>query len=135
MIASMTQKTAQRLLWGAALFLVPVPLMAFADAFVPTMRLLELTMVIVITVVVEGAHGVSLLLLGLFAAHTLVYAALLWFAARALTGVVERLAPAALGPTTAVVVIVGLIVALAMPVYDTPFHAHVPHASLVEVYR
>ena len=55
----MSRKTARRALWAAALFLVPVPLLAFADAFVPTMRVVELALVVLITIFVEGPHGVA----------------------------------------------------------------------------
>lgn len=130
----MSRRTAQRVLWIAFLFLVPVPLLTFG-AFVPTMRLLELTTVIVITIVVEGGHGVALLLLGLFAAHTLVFALLLWIAARILAGLLERIAPAAIGVVTLALVASGLVAAVAVPVYDSPFHARLPHTTLLEVYQ
>ncbi len=135
MIVSMRRKTAQRALWVAALFLVPVPVLAFAEAFIPTMRIFELTLVVLITIVVEGAHGVALLLLGFFAGHALVYAAILWLAARVVTSLLERLSPAALGPATVALVTLGLLTAIALPIYDTPFHARLPHAGLLEVYR
>ena len=49
----MSRRTAQRVLWVAALFLVPVPLLTFG-AFVPTMRLLELTTVILVSSTPQG---------------------------------------------------------------------------------
>lgn len=131
----MSAKTARRILWVAALFLVPVPLMAFTDAFVPTMRLLQLTSVILIVILAEGAHGVAALLFGLFALHTVLYAALLWLAARLLTGLLERLAPAALGWVTIALVALGLAIAVSSDIYDSPFHARLPHTSLLEVYE
>jgi len=130
----MSRRTAQRVLWVAALFLVPVPLLTFG-AFVPTMRLLELTTVILVTVLVEGAHGVALLLLALFGAHTLVFALLLWLAARLLAGLLERTAPAAIGVVTVALVAVGLVATIGVPVYDSPFHARLPHTTLLEVYQ
>lgn len=133
--ASMSRTNAQRALWIAALFLAPVPLLAFADAFVPTMRIVELALVVLITIFIEGAHGVALLLLGLLAAHVVVYALILWLGARIVTAGIERAAPAALGSIIVALVGVGLLMTIAYPVYDSPFHAFLPHTTLLEVYR
>ncbi|MDG2307250.1 MAG: hypothetical protein P8R42_21910 [Candidatus Binatia bacterium] len=131
----MSRTTARRALWTAALFLAPVPLLAFADAFVPTMRVVELALVVAITIFVEGSHGVALLLLGLLAAHIVVYGLLLWLGARVLAASIERAAPAALGGITLALIGAGLLVTIAFPVYDSPFHARLPHTSLLEVYQ
>jgi hypothetical protein len=131
----MSRKTARRALWAAALFLVPVPLLAFADAFVPTMRVVELALVVLITIFVEGPHGVALLLLGLLAAHIVVYGLLLWLGTRIVAGSIERFAPGALAGITLALIGGGLLVTIAFPVYDSPFHARLPHTTLLEVYR
>lgn len=131
----MSRPAAQRILWAAGLVLVPFPLLAFADAFVPALRMLELSLIILIAIVVEGAHGVASLLFGLFFAHALVYAGVLWLGTQLLSRILARWFPRALAPATGVLVALGVVVALAFPVYDTPFHAHLPHANLLEVYR
>ena len=130
-----SRTAAQRVLWGAGLILVPFPLLAFADAFVPTLRMLELALIILVAIVVEGAHGVAGLLFGLFFAHAVVYAGVLWLGTQLLTRALARWFPRALAPATGALVILSLVVAVAFPVYETPFHAHLPHANLLEVYR
>jgi len=131
----MSRTVARRFLWIAALVLVPVPLLAFAGAVVPTARFVELAVVVLITIFVEGPGGVAPLLLGLFLVHALVYAALLWLAAWGLTWALERAAPAALRVVVWTLVLFGLGWTLSVPVYHTPFHARLPHATLLEVYR
>lgn len=131
----MSRTTARRVLWAAALLLIPVPLLALGDAFVPTARLLELGLVVLVTIFVEGSGGVAPQLLALFFSHVLVYAALLWLAAGALTWAIHRTAPAALGTLTGAAVLAGILWTASVPVYDTPFHARLPHATLLEVYR
>ena len=130
----MPRATARRVLWVAGLLLVPVPLMALADAFVPTARILELGLVVLITILVEGAAGIALLLLALFVGHAVVYAALLWLASWLVTWAIDRVVPTALGATTIVLVVVGVLWTSSMPVYDTPFHSRLPHATLLQVY-
>lgn len=130
----MSRRTATLLLWITALLVVPAPTVLFG-AVLPTLRIVELAGVVLITILVEGAHGVALsLFLGLLA-HAALYAGLLWVAARLLTGLLERLAPNALGGLTAALVTIAIVVASVLPLYDTPFHATDPHARLLQVYR
>lgn len=130
----MSRKTATVLLWITALLVVPVPTLLFG-AVIPTLRIAELAGVVLITIFVEGAHGVALsLFLGLLG-HAAVYAGLLWVGARLLARLLERLAPNAVGGLTAGLVAIAVLAASVLPLYDTPFHATDPHARLLQVYR
>ncbi len=130
----MSRTRARRILFVAGLLLVPVPLFGLADAFVPTTRLAELALVVAVTIAAEGAGGVAALLFGLFAVHVLVWALALWCAAWLLSWTLARLGPLALGRITVAAVLIGVIGASLFRIYDTPFHATLPHATLLELY-
>ena len=130
----MSRKTARRVLWVAALLLVPVPLLAIAEAFVPVARIFELGLVVLITILVEGPGGVAPILLTIFLVHAVVDAAVLWGVAWLLTWGLERVAPAALGPVVLALVVAGCVWGAALPIYHTPFHAQVADATLLEIY-
>lgn len=132
----MQEKTARRLLWAAALFLVPVPLALFiGDPFVPAMRYLELALVVLITIFVEGLHGMAGPIFGLLGAHVLLYIGLFWLVAWVVARGLARLVPSALGPATLAIVALGIAVTATVPVYDSPFHARLPETTLLEVYE
>lgn len=126
---------ARRLLWIAALLLVPVPLLIFTEAFVPTARLLELAGVVLITIFVEGSAGAAPAILGMFLVHALVYAILLWVACWLVTAAVARVAPRALGWVTFGLIAAAVTAGIATPLYHTPFQARTPYSTLFEVYQ
>lgn len=128
-------RTPRRILWIASLFLVPVPLWIFAMALVPTARLVELAIIVLITIAVEGPGGVGPLILALFLGHAALYAILLWMATWLLCMIVDKIYRPALGPLCALLILGAVLWSLSLPVYTTPFHANLPHSTLWEVYQ
>ena len=128
-------KSTRRALWIASLLLVPVPLWVFAEAFVPTARLLELGTVVLITIAVEGPAGVAPLVLALFFGHAAVYTALLWVCSWIFCATIDRIYRPALTPLCTILILGGIVWALSSPVYTTPFHPDLPRSTLWEVYQ
>jgi hypothetical protein len=125
-------KAARRLLWLSLVCLLPLPMLVFG-AWIPVTRYLLLAGVAAGLVLTEGAGLVPLVILALFLTHALVYAALLWLAARLVAGALGRRFPRALAPLTLGLVGAGVALALAFPIYETPFAAVSPRANLLHV--
>lgn len=128
----MSTRAARRILWLGLLCMLPLPMLQFG-AWIPVTRFLLLALVTAGLVVTEGSGPVPLTALGLLLAHVLVYAALLWLAARLFVAALQRLLPSALAPVTLGLVAAGLVVTIAFPVYETPFAPVSPRANLLHV--
>lgn len=121
---------ARRVLWLAAILLVPVPYWAIEVERAPVARLVLLAAVTGATAIVEPG-GVGSLVGG-----ALVAQALLWLVVWAVVArLVVRLLPAARrGPAVALIVAALLVVSL-LPVYHTPFARTGPRANLLGIFR
>jgi hypothetical protein len=122
---------ARRLLWIAALLLVPLPMLQFG-AQVPVAQYLLLAGVCAALALFEGGGGILAILLALFLAHALVYALGLWAVAALAARLLGRLSPRARAAVTALVVLAGTAVALAGRPYVTPFD-RTPRGNLLSV--
>jgi hypothetical protein len=116
----MSPRAARRVLWLAALVLVPLPMAVF-DAVMPVAGYLLLAAVCVGMRIAEGPGGVVWQMTALFASHALVYAGLLHLAARAIAGLLERLPAPARAAVVAIAVTGASAWALLRQPYLTPF--------------
>jgi hypothetical protein len=116
----MSPRAARRVLWLAALLLVPVPLLVF-DACAPVASYLLLAAVCVGMRVAEGPGGVVWQLTALFLAHAVVYAGLLHLAASLAARATAPLPAAARAAVVVVAVAAGVGFALIGEPYVTPF--------------
>lgn len=130
----MSARGAHWTLFVAALLLVPVRLFGIGTAFVPVARILELATVASILLAVEGATNLSLVLVAVFLLQAVAYALLLWFGARLLSRLLGRIFGAQRNAAVWAVVLVTLSWVSLVRVYETPFHSHLPHATLLELY-
>lgn len=130
----MNRRGAHWTLFLAALLLVPVRLFGIGTAFVPVARILELATVASILLAVEGATDISLILVAVFLVQAAVYIVLFWFLARVLTALLGRLAGARRNTAVWAIVLAALTWVSVVRVYETPFHSHLPHATLLELY-
>jgi hypothetical protein len=128
---SMSPHAARRLLWLAALLIVPLPMLVF-DAVVPVARYLLLAGLCVGMVIAEGPGGVVWQLAALFVSHALVYAALLYLLAWAIARALARTSARARAAAVAVAVAACLVWAIATQPYVTPF-GRAAHANLLGV--
>ncbi len=130
----MSPRGVRRLLWLAAIFLVPVPLIGVASGWAPTAYLLELAGLTLAFGVVESLQGVTLALLASFGVPALLYVALLWPLAWLVARLITPLAPLTRLRAALLIVMLGAGYATVRPVYDTPFSNRSPRATLLEVY-
>ncbi len=128
----MSPRAARWILWLAALAMLPLPMLLF-NAQIPVTRYLLLAGVSAMLIVAEGSGQIPILMLVLFVAHALVYAAVLWLVCWSWVRVWERHAPSWLLPTTAALVLVGLALTIGFNAYVTPFAAVESRASLLSV--
>jgi len=126
-----TVRGARRLLWIAALLLVPLPMLQFG-AQVPVAQYLLLAGVCAAVAVVESGGGVLALLLALFLSHAIVYGLLLWLVAALAARVLGQFSPRARAIASASVLLAGLAVALFGQPYVTPFD-RAPRGNLATV--
>lgn len=130
----MSARTARRLLWLGLFLIAPLPMLWVEPVRVPAARYLELGGICVAVLAVEGAGGVVGTLAGLFVAHALVYALLLWGAAWLLARSTARLGNRARARLVLALLLAAVIGAAAFRLYRTPFRAASVHGSLLEVY-
>jgi glucan phosphoethanolaminetransferase (alkaline phosphatase superfamily) len=122
------------LLWLAALFVVPLPTVAFGPGLVPAAHQLELGLLALAFGAVESTEGVTLLMASLFLVSGLVYAALLWLLAWLAARVLTPLAPTTRTRLALLLVMLGVALAVAEPVYRTPFSSRSASSNLLGVY-
>jgi hypothetical protein len=134
-MSTTTPAAPRPLPWAAIVFvslalLLPLPFLFF-DAFIPLARMVLLTSVTIAVAVTEGAGGPVRMIVGMFVAHSVVYALVLAFAARMTAVGLRRLpASAALVLVTAALV-AGLAWAVLTRPYITPFGV-TPRSNLLE---
>lgn len=131
----MSARTAAFLLFGLAVFTVPVPLFGLEGSFVPVARYAQLAAVLLALIAQEGAGGMVGLFAALLAGHVVVYTALLGFAAWLLRRfVLEMLSARWRAGTVGAFGIALLAFANLSPVYDSQFHDALAHAPLWQLY-
>jgi phosphate/sulfate permease len=129
----MSSRATRRVLFLALLVLVPLPMFTF-DALVPVARYLLLGAVCVGMRVAEGPGGVVWQLTALFFGHALVYGAVLWAVAWAVTRSLDALPASARAALVACAIAAGMLWAVAAEPYRTPF-GRAERSNLIEVLR
>lgn len=131
-MTGLSRPAVRRILWAAAALLLPLPYLTLAQGAVPVVRYALLAGIVGAYGVGMRGDGVAWLIFAMLLAHALLYAALLAVAAR----LAARLLP---DPTPARAVAAGLVlvfgIALALPIYHTPFddqHAHTTWTGLFQ---
>ena len=130
----MSARAPRRVLWIAALVLVPLPMLQFG-ADVPVVRYLILAGLTLALIVAEGAGWVGTTFLLLFLGHALVYGALLWVAAWAAARALHRWAPRRAGAVALGLAALGLVGALVARPYVTPFSSVSLRSNLPVVFQ
>jgi hypothetical protein len=127
-------RAVRRLLFVAAVFAVPLPIVALGPGRVPAAHQLELGLLALAFGAVESAQGVTLVLAAALLAQALVHAAGLWLAAWLLARALAKLPSTTRTRATLLLVMLGLAFALAEPIYVTPFSSRSARSSLLGVY-
>jgi hypothetical protein len=127
-------RAVRRLLWIAAVFVVPLPILALGPGLVPAAHQLELGLLALAFGVVESMLGVTLVLAVAFLVPGLIYAGLLWLAAWLLARALAKLPATTRTRAALLLVMLGVGFALAGPVYQTPFSSRSARSSLLGVY-
>lgn len=130
----MTPRATRRMLWLAALLLVPLPMLQFG-ALVPVVRYLLLAGVTLGLIVAEGGGEIPYLFLALMLGHALVYAVLLWVVSWLIARGLWALSPARAGRAAIALAAVGLLVALVTRPYVTPYSSVSLHSNLLVVFQ
>jgi len=123
------------LFWLAALVAAPLPLVGIATGRVPPLHQLELGVLALAFTLLERAQGLSALIAGLFLAQALAWALVLWFAAGLAARLLAGLPPLVRTRATLFLLVLGLALAAAQPIYRTPYSAHAARSTLIGVYR
>ena len=131
----MSPRAVRRLLWLAALLVVPLPILAFGPGRVPAAHQLELGVLALAFGVLESMEGVTLALASLFVGSAVLYAALLWLPAWGLARGLARLPPTTRTRFTLLLVLLGIAFAAVEPIYETPFSSRSAWSTLLGVYR
>lgn len=131
----MSRRAIRWWLWLAALAAAPVPLFGIGSARVPPLHHLELGLLALAFTLAERAQGVGPLLAGIFLGQALAWALALWLAAALLARGLSRLPPLLRTRATLILVVLGLALAVAQPIYHTPYSAHAARSTLLGVYR
>ena len=126
--------STRRILWLAALLLVPLPMFRF-EAVIPVARYVLLGGVTGGLILSEGTGTIPNLFFLLMTLHALVYAGLLYAASWLLARVLAALAPRPAPWLALALVVAASLVALSHEIYVTPFAAVSPRASLLDVLR
>jgi hypothetical protein len=121
-------------LWLAALAVLPVPLFGMGDALVPPLHQLELGALALAFTLAERAQGIGPLVSGLFLGQGLLWSVLLFGAAALLARALARLPAFARTRLTLLLVVLGVTLAAAQPIYRTPYSSRSAESSLLEVY-
>jgi hypothetical protein len=131
----MSERTLRRWLWVAALVAAPLPMVGLARGSVPPLHQLQLGVLALAFSVAERAQGVGPLLAAVFLAQAFAYAAALWLAAALAARALSHLPPLLRTRTTFFLVVLALALAVAQPIYRTPYSSRAAHSSLLDVYR
>ena len=121
---------ARRLLWLLAVLALPVPILLLGPGHVPAAQIAELGAAALAFGIAESLRGVVGLTAAVFLGQALLYAGVLWVVAGILARRLGRLRGAAVALAALLAV-----AACWAPVYRTPYHATLAHATLLEVYR
>ena len=117
-LQAVNRVTAQRVLWSAALLLLPVPYLILVDGSVPVVRLVLLATIAASYAAFVDGSGVAWLMVALLAVQAVVFAVALAVVVRT---TVRWIPAPALRWSVWSLVAVGFAVAMLFDVYQTPF--------------
>ena len=124
---------ARLLIWVAFLVAMPVPLVVVGRGWMPVGAFVEVALATLAVGAAERADGVVRILATLLVVQIVFWAVVGWLAAWLVVGAIGRVAGRP-GRPTLVLVMIGLAIALALPIYRSPFHASRARQTLLEVY-
>ena len=124
----------RRLLWITLLLVVPVPIVIVGPGHVPPLRIIELGLITGSVMVVEQAGGAVPLLTVLMLFQGALYAGLLWLLVSAAVGLARRW-NIAVGTPAAILIVLALVLASAVPLYRDPYQADSSRSTLLHVYE
>jgi hypothetical protein len=128
-------RVARRLLFLGGLLMAPLPVLLFGPGRVPPLRLLELGLVSLAFMLWESARGAALAVTAVLVGQAALYAAGLWLATGLVARPLARLSPRSVALLTGALLGAALAVTAGFEVYQTPFAADTPRASLLGVFR
>jgi hypothetical protein len=122
-------------LFLAAVAVLPIPFFGIGTGLVPPLHQLELGALALAFTLLERAHGMGPLIAALFLGQALGWALVLWLAAALAARLLARLPPLTRTRATLFLVVLGVALAVAQPLYHTPYPARSARSSLLELYR
>lgn len=128
----MAPRTTRRILWLGGLLLAPLPMLG-TEAWIPVSRYLLLAGVTAGLIIAEGAATIPNVFFFLLLGHAVVYGGLLWLGAWVGSRLLHRLVPRAAGAVACALVLAAAALAVATPLYVTPFAATSARANLLHV--
>jgi hypothetical protein len=131
----MSIAAARRILWLAAVFVVPLPFFLVETGLVPAARVLMLAAVTVAVIITEGSLGAVGIAAALLIGQGLLYLAILWMLTGLLLRPLRRRSSRTVAVITATLVVVAIVCASMFEIYHTPFRTESLQASLLEVYE
>src|SRR5262245_21937929 len=126
----MSPVAVRRVLWIALVLALPVPIVMLGPGRLPPAHPAEPGAAALAFGLAESLRGVVGWTALIFLAQALLYAGALWIVAALVVRALGRARAVALALAAVLVV-----AACAWPVYDTPYHARLARATLIEVYR
>lgn len=125
----MSVRSVRLWLWLVLAVALPVPIWLLGPGSVPALHLFELGGVAIAFGLAESFRGVVGLAALVFVGQALVYIALLYAIAAAITRALGRFPWIVLG-------VAAVLVAMAcvLPIYHSPYHANASHVTLLAVY-
>ena len=102
-------------------------------AWAPLLRLSGITLVMLSVGIVDGVYAPMNFMLGFLVVETLILGTCTWFLARAILGLVQRLAGERFQAPTIVVVGVALLALSLFPIYTTPVSSTSDQSNVFEL--
>jgi len=130
----MSARQARLLVWIALLLAMPVPLVIVGHGRVPVGTLVQLSAATLGVAVLERADGAVGILAAVLLAQVMLWTVVSWLVARVVVRALGGVAGRGAGAATVALVTAGLVVALVLPIYRSPFHASRARQTLLEVY-
>jgi hypothetical protein len=122
-------------LFLAACAALPIPFFGIGTGLVPPLHQLELGVLALAFTLLERAQGIGPLVAALFLGQALAWALALWLAAALAARGLARLPPLARTRATFFLVVLGVALAAAQPLYHTTYSARSARSNLLDLYR
>jgi hypothetical protein len=130
----MNARRARLVVWIALLLAMPVPLVIVGHGRVPVGTLAQLSAATLGVAILERADGAVGILAAVLLAQVMLWSVVTWLVARAVVWGLRGVAGRGSGMVVVALVTAGLVVAVLLPIYRSPFHASRARQTLLEVY-